>query len=155
MMKLQLQVLLGKQAGKQLNFSAGEFVFGRGPECHVRPNSELVSRQHCLVAVRDDVITIRDLGSINGTLVNGCRVRDELALHDGDHIQMGPLAFLVKVPIENINGDTLADAPICQAGTTLHDDSLIQPDSSPRFLGVSETVSGDLFGSKCQQVVKS
>src|ERR1700722_2305887 len=97
-MAVQLQVVLGKQRGKNLSFATGEFVFGRGPECHVRPNSELVSRQHCMLAVAKDSVLIRDLGSINGTLVNGTRVREPQILQDGDRIQIGPLVLLVKIP---------------------------------------------------------
>ena len=119
MMKLQLQVVLGKRLGKFLDFSTGEFVFGRGPECHVRPNSELVSRQHCLVNVSEQGISLRDLGSINGTLVNGYRVRDKQELHDGDRIQLGPLAFLVHIPIESRASETLADTSVYQPGATM------------------------------------
>src|SRR5271168_3472078 len=96
-MAIHLQVILGKQRGKQLTFSPGDYVFGRGPECHVRPNSELVSRQHCMLSVAAEAVCIRDLGSANGTLVNGRRVREEQPLVDGDRIQLGPLVLLVKI----------------------------------------------------------
>jgi pSer/pThr/pTyr-binding forkhead associated (FHA) protein len=141
MMKLQLEVLLGKQSGQFLNFSEGEFVFGRGPECHVRPNCELVSRQHCLISVTDKSVAIRDLGSANGTLVNGGRVRGAQNLSDGDHIQLGPLAFLVIIPLENRAAETVADSSIFEASKTMDDTTVIRPEDSPRILPVAETVS--------------
>jgi pSer/pThr/pTyr-binding forkhead associated (FHA) protein len=84
-----------------LLFSRGEFVFGRGPECHVRPNSEWVSRQHCLLRVADDGVFIRDLASCNGTLVNGGRVVGERRLADGDLLQVGPLVFKLHLEDED------------------------------------------------------
>jgi pSer/pThr/pTyr-binding forkhead associated (FHA) protein len=74
-------------------FPAGEYVFGRGAECHIRPNSDWVSRQHCLLRVAAEATFIRDLGSRNGTLVNGERVIGERRLVEGDRLQVGPLVF--------------------------------------------------------------
>ena len=119
-MAIQLQVVLGKQRGKQLTFSAGEFVFGRGPECHVRPISELVSRQHCMLTVGQGLVSLRDLGSANGTLVNGTRVLEVRCLNDGDRIQLGPLVLLVKIPHTDLKMETVADSVLYpQDGRTM------------------------------------
>src|SRR5437899_10902458 len=45
-MHVSLVVVHGKPQGKSLGFGCGEFVFGRGNECHIRPTSFWVSRQH-------------------------------------------------------------------------------------------------------------
>lgn len=131
-MAVQLQVVLGKQRGKNLNFSSGEFVFGRGPECHVRPNSELVSRQHCMLTVSKDIVSIRDLGSANGTLVNGRRVRDEQPLYDGDRIQLGPLVLLVKVPHTELKMETVTDSSLFEQTqeTVLFEQTQVQEPNS-------------------------
>jgi pSer/pThr/pTyr-binding forkhead associated (FHA) protein len=94
-MDVQMVVVQGKQRGQILRFASGEFVIGRGPECHVRPNSDWVSRQHCLLRVADDAVYIRDLGSTNGTLLNGVRVVGERRLDSGDKVQVGPLVLQV------------------------------------------------------------
>jgi pSer/pThr/pTyr-binding forkhead associated (FHA) protein len=112
-MDVQLKVMHGKPRGHCLRFGPGEFVFGRGAECHIRPNSELISRQHCLIKVRTDGhVSIRDLGSANGTLVNGSRVVGELALHDGDMLQLGPvvLQVLAQQVADPARSDTLVGA---------------------------------------------
>jgi pSer/pThr/pTyr-binding forkhead associated (FHA) protein len=97
-MNARLLVVQGRPQGKSLLFPPGEYVFGRGAECHIRPNSDWVSRQHCLLrVVADGPALIRDLGSRNGTLVNGSRVQGETALNDGDHLQVGPLVFEVTL----------------------------------------------------------
>src|SRR5262245_23545905 len=82
--QIRLKVVRGKPQGHSLAFPNGEFMIGRGPECDVRPNSDLVSRQHCLLRICDDSATIRDLGSMNGTLVNGQLVSNARVLTTGD-----------------------------------------------------------------------
>src|SRR5437016_5251067 len=97
-MNAKLLVVQGRPQGKSLLFPPGDYVFGRGAECHIRPNSDWVSRQHCLLHVSsDDSVSIRDLGSRNGTLVNGVRIVTETVLNSGDHLQVGPLVFEVRL----------------------------------------------------------
>jgi pSer/pThr/pTyr-binding forkhead associated (FHA) protein len=95
-MKVKLLVMQGRPAGKALIFGPGEYYLGRGEECHVRFNSEWVSRQHCLLQVRSDRAVLSDLGSRNGTLVNGQLVRKEWLLCEGDQLQIGPVLFEVQ-----------------------------------------------------------
>jgi pSer/pThr/pTyr-binding forkhead associated (FHA) protein len=97
-MDVKLKVVQGKQKGHFLTFGPGEVVFGRGPECQVQPDSPLVSRQHCLLRIKDKEVWLRDLGSINGTLVNGALVTEELCLHDGDMLELGPLVLQIILP---------------------------------------------------------
>jgi pSer/pThr/pTyr-binding forkhead associated (FHA) protein len=96
-MQVKMVVVQGRPAGKSLMFPHGEFYFGRGTECHVRPNSDWVSRQHCLLRVTSEGAFIKDLGSRNGTLVNGVLLARERRLQQGDLIQIGPLVFEVKL----------------------------------------------------------
>jgi pSer/pThr/pTyr-binding forkhead associated (FHA) protein len=92
-MDVELLVVQGHPRGKTLRFPPGEFVVGCGPECHVRPNSAWINRQHCLLRVTSDAVHLRDLGSNTGTLVNGSRLVGECQLAAGDQIQLGPVAF--------------------------------------------------------------
>ncbi len=94
-MNVKLLIVQGRPEGKSLQFPQGEYVFGRGAECHVRPNSDWVSRQHCLLRVSPSGAALRDLGSRNGTLVNGVRLLQECSLRHGDQVQVGPLVFEV------------------------------------------------------------
>ncbi|MCC6417104.1 MAG: FHA domain-containing protein [Gemmataceae bacterium] len=98
-MEAQLLVVHGKPRGKRLTFPVGEFVFGRGPECHVRPDSPSVSRQHCLLRVTPEEVRLRDLGSTNGTLVNGTLVTGEQLLADGDRVAVGPLVLELRLAL--------------------------------------------------------
>jgi len=96
-MGVYMQVLRGRPQGKWLYFPPGEFLIGTGQECHVRPISPGVSRQHCLVCVDGGGVRVRDLGSAAGTLVNGVLLRGERLLLDGDLLQLGPLVLQICV----------------------------------------------------------
>jgi pSer/pThr/pTyr-binding forkhead associated (FHA) protein len=95
-MDVELFVVQGEPRGKALHFPLGEFVFGRGPECHVRPNSAWVSRQHCMLCVTGEGAMVRDLGSSTGTLINGSRVIGQRALTAGDRLQLGPVVLEMR-----------------------------------------------------------
>lgn len=97
-MPVKMKVVQGKPHGSFFDFPEGEFVVGRGPDCQVRPNSEFISRQHCLLRIHGHEVHVRDLGSTNGTLVNGKLVVDECVLANGDTLQLGPLVFELVVP---------------------------------------------------------
>ncbi|MBX6312606.1 MAG: FHA domain-containing protein, partial [Isosphaeraceae bacterium] len=74
MIKVQLIVVQGKPEGKVIPLAGPIFRIGRGERCHLRPNNELVSREHAEITISEDVALIRDLGSRNGTLVNNKRI---------------------------------------------------------------------------------
>lgn len=96
-MRVKLRVLKGAQAGREVAISVSEFLVGRGEECHLRPRSDAISRQHCIVAVKDGQVVIRDLGSKNGSYVNGKRVEGEQVVQGGDEFRIGPLQFEVVI----------------------------------------------------------
>src|SRR5271156_4402066 len=79
-MRAKLVIVQGRPRGKRLVFPTGDYYFGRGAECQVRPNSAMISRQHCLLRVHATGATLRDLGSRNGTLVNGVLISKEQRL---------------------------------------------------------------------------
>lgn len=92
-MKVQLKVLGGAHAGKCMALAGKRFVMGRGEGCNLRSNSEAVSRRHCEIRVTGAEVAVRDLGSRNGTFVNGQRIEGDHVLHCGDKLTVGPLQF--------------------------------------------------------------
>ncbi len=96
-MKVQLVVVRGKPEGKVIPLVGSNFKIGRGETCHLRPNSEQVSREHAEFSISDDSVIVRDLGSRNGTLVNGKALTAECRLKDRDLVQVGPLTFAVSI----------------------------------------------------------
>ncbi len=96
-MKVQLVVVQGKPEGKSIPLTLPRFRIGRGETCHLRPSSEMVSREHAEFQLTTDAVTVRDLGSRNGTLVNGKAVTDVYTLKHGDLVEVGPLTFAVQI----------------------------------------------------------
>jgi len=127
-MSVKLLVVQGRPLGKSLLFPVGEYYFGRGPECHVRPDSEWVSRQHCLLRVTHDKVYVRYLGSRNGTLVNGALLEYERQLSHGDQVQVGPLVF--EVNLEMIATPEEADVGATDA-VTLGGENTTEMETTP------------------------
>lgn len=96
-MPIHLRIVHGRPEGKRLELAEGEHIVGHGPECHIQPKSAWVSRQHCLIRVRGEEVAIQDLGSSNGTLINGRRIELEQPLHNGDRLEIGPLVFELEM----------------------------------------------------------
>ena len=96
-MELKLKVLDGKHAGQELPVPNSRFFIGRAEDCQLRPGSDLISRHHCVLLIEDGYVGVRDLGSKNGTHVNGEAVCGERELIAGDHLKVGPLEFEVML----------------------------------------------------------
>ena len=88
-----LIVLQGSNVGEMYRLEAGESVLGRGTAATIRLGDDGVSRKHARVIVENNAVRIEDLGSANGTLVNGQLVQT-VGLHDGDKIQLGSTTIL-------------------------------------------------------------
>jgi len=71
--KIQIKISQGQDAGKVFTFTEHDtFVFGRMDDCHAcLPDDTQVSRHHFLLEVNPPQACLRDLGSLNGTHVNG------------------------------------------------------------------------------------
>jgi pSer/pThr/pTyr-binding forkhead associated (FHA) protein len=100
-MKISLTVIGGKQAGKAIPVRGTKFLIGRGEECHLRPQSHLVSRKHCAVLVqeKENKVIIEDFGSTNGTFVNGQKIQQQQELKNGDRIKVGLLELELSIPV--------------------------------------------------------
>jgi pSer/pThr/pTyr-binding forkhead associated (FHA) protein len=96
-MQVKLKVLSGSHAGKEIKIPLAKFFIGRGEECHLRPQSDLISRHHCAIMIENGVATIRDLKSRNGTVVNGDKIVGDYILKQGDQVKVGPLEFEVLI----------------------------------------------------------
>ncbi|MEW4451662.1 FHA domain-containing protein [Bremerella sp. JC817] len=96
-MQVMLQVIRGPSAGKEFKLPVDNFVIGRGDGCHLKPKSDMVSRKHCALAIRDSKLFLEDFGSKNGTYVNGERVEGTIELKMGDELRVGPLDFLILI----------------------------------------------------------
>jgi pSer/pThr/pTyr-binding forkhead associated (FHA) protein len=81
---------------KVLHFRGDEAVVGRSHGNTVRIPSAEVSRQHCRLYLNNGLVTIEDLGSVNGTFLNGQRVHESEIVRPGDNLEVGPVRFVVE-----------------------------------------------------------
>jgi eukaryotic-like serine/threonine-protein kinase len=118
-----LAVVAGPIQGRQFAFEDHDtFLFGRSPDCHAQlaEADTTASRHHFLLEVNPPAVRLRDLGSLNGTYVNGTKYGGrgtltlekarqqrwpEVDLRDGDGIRVGTTVFEVHV-----EGGTEADS---------------------------------------------
>ena len=75
----------------------GEYIIGRAEDCDIVMNFKGVSSQHCRLFIRDNQYALIDLGSSNGTAVNGNRIKRKV-LHPKDIVQIGAEKFNVILP---------------------------------------------------------
>ena len=97
-MQVNLRVLAGPYKGRVFSFDEHDtFLIGRNNEAHLcLPDDRFFSRNHCLLEIDPPRCFLRDLGSTNGTFVNGRRVGETFLRH-GDQIQGGATVLVIEV----------------------------------------------------------
>lgn len=103
-MLIKLKVVDGSNAGKEIIITKEKFLIGRADDCNLRPHSDAISRRHCVIINRGDVVGVRDLKSRNGTIVNGKKITADKRLRTGDTLEIGPLHF--EVVLESVPSGT-------------------------------------------------
>ena len=98
-MQVKLKVASGNHAGRVIPVQEEKFLIGRHDKCQLRPKSESVSRQHCVIALHKGRVLIQDLKSRNGTSVNGVQLQPmkPKSLKPGDALKIGKLEFEVLI----------------------------------------------------------
>jgi eukaryotic-like serine/threonine-protein kinase len=109
-MRVTLRVLAGPYHGQEFVFDQHDtFLIGRSENAHLYlPEDRFFSRHHCLLEIAPPRCFLRDLGSTNGTYVNGARVQESF-LKSGDRIQGGQTVLEVDVQVEQRPSE--AEAP--------------------------------------------
>lgn len=116
--KVVLTILAGRFDGEEYAFSDRTLcTIGRGNDCLLQlPNDRLhmdVSRHHCLLDIEPPEVRVRDLGSLNGTFVNGANIGQrpkhleagavlnfkisDHVLYDGDELRIGGTVFRISI----------------------------------------------------------
>lgn len=157
--KVILKAISGALRGREYVFDQHDtFLFGRSPDCHGNIGEDpYVSRHHFILEAKPPLARIRDLGSLNGTNINGVlygsRIESSSAptrtmesyvdLKDGDRIQVGNTKFLVGVTGIRPSGRVSEGSTRCK-----HCDAVInqQVEDTP--------ISATDFCARCSQVFK-
>lgn len=128
-------VLIGQSGtaqGSRWPLTGGEAVIGRDAECQVVIPDRQVSRRHARIQRTADGYWIEDLGSKNGTHVNGAPVRGRVQLQDGDLIQVALAAKLVFIGLD-------ATVPLEHEEAAAHDLGLLRLDRGAHRVWVGAT----------------
>ena len=91
-----MRAFLHGQQG-ELPIPAGASILGRGQDCALRIDDPRLSRHHARLLNDGSTLSIEDLGSTNGVLVNGERIEGKKELHSSDTIVCGPCVFTIAL----------------------------------------------------------
>ncbi len=125
---MNVNLVLFKKNGSTQTFPLSQTVtiVGRQQHCDLCIPLMVVSRKHCELNQDSGVLRVRDLGSRNGTSVNGKKVT-EAVLEAGDKLQLGPVLFAVQIdghPAEfAAGGSDTAAAAVSSDDTSVNEDS--------------------------------
>jgi type III secretion system YscD/HrpQ family protein len=111
--KWMIKVITGPNAGAEFYMHKGKtYVIGKDPElCDIIFQDLSVSRQHARITVDDnDMVYIEDLGSRNGTLVDGKMITDRHLLNSQTQVSLGTTSFLV-IDLQQSRETLISEAP--------------------------------------------
>lgn len=86
--KMSLTVVKGPQIGDYFTLTDAQTTIGRDPHADIFLNDRTVSREHAQIIVSNDTVILKDLGSLNGTYLDG-KLVDEAILASGEILQIG------------------------------------------------------------------
>ncbi len=130
-MQARIRATNGPLSGQIIDVRGGKLVIGREEDCQLRPESEFVRRHHCALLLDDYTLRIRDLGSKNGTFVNGRRIGsgDTILLQD-DVVSIGEMTFLIDFNQSHETKQPSASPPSpAMEGTSVYEGDTEQADA--------------------------
>lgn len=113
-MAFQLTISEGKDAGKEFVFEQESVLIGRATECDVVLLDAGISRRHCRIFTEGGRFYVEDMGSANGTHLNGLPITKRSILSDGDQVTTGPVVFDFA-ELESESFDESTDAQMAPA----------------------------------------
>ena len=127
------------QGGQAISHELTEDVtiLGRLPESGLQLDSNMVSRRHAQVIRQGDEFVIEDLGSGNGTFVNGKKAEGSVVLKHGDRLKLGPMLLRY----ESSNGEDSV-APSSISAPAAFQVNVAEGNESATIMGVGENASG-------------
>ncbi len=98
-------------ADQRYPLATGTAVIGRARDAAIRIDAGGVSRHHARIVVSDGEARIEDLGSKNGTFIDGHSITGSCVLEDGSEIRIGPIALTFRVASAASETETMIEPP--------------------------------------------
>ena len=139
--------LADDQPVRRFRVDASRFIIGRKPEASLCISSPTVSREHAEMTAIDKGLLLRDLGSTNGTYVNGTRISQPCTVQHGDLLQFGQMVFRVVQQNTESGSMTIQDDSCDRALALIQFDQLMtQRAVSPHFQPIVAIDDGRTLG---------
>ena len=140
-MDFQLLIVQGRGGSESIKLVDGVTTVGRQDDCQLRIKSSQVSRKHCELFEKKGLLLVKDLGSSNGTYVNGKRIEGQRVLEPGDELTIGKVKLRVakvgepapppKIAPAKKPGDTAIVEMVAAEETGGEDEFEIEFDAEP------------------------
>jgi two-component system NtrC family sensor kinase len=147
----ELLVIKGPDEGQTYVLKNDEVIIGRDQACQICFEDRTLSRQHARILINGDNLTIEDLGSVNGLLVNGVRLNNS-ELKVEDRLTLGKVELLVRTVTDDTSQVEKLSQPLSSGDepTLLHqpdDQQFFQPsDSKPgSVMNITQTLSSSML----------
>ncbi len=140
--QFQLVIRKGPQVGQVFHLDAHSLIIGRDPMSDITINDPEISRQHARLTQTEEGFQIEDLGSTNGTFVNGQRLGSEpFALQPGQAVNMGSgvrLVYEIAGTLESDVSTMVDETPLWAAASAAPplaetESPAAQPDPPPAY----------------------
>jgi pSer/pThr/pTyr-binding forkhead associated (FHA) protein len=109
----RLVIIRGPGAGRDVTLGA-ETVVGRAADVEIPVDDAGASRRHCRVRIEGQFWVVEDLGSRNGTYVNGKRAEGVVPLREGDVIRIGTVEMIFRGDAAGRDGGSVPVAPVAK-----------------------------------------
>ena len=133
-----LRIIRGNECDSKFAIDDGVYMVGRSSRCEIQLTDAEVSRRHCQLIAKGDVVVLTECGSSNGTLLNGDALQGRAVIKNGDEVQLGQTVLRFEVGVA-------AKKPAWNATTQSHGGVSEQPSNDTHCsetcsMSVSETI---------------
>ena len=146
-------VLLQDGQATPFEIAEAEMVIGRLPECEIQLPSNMVSRKHAILKRKGEDVFIEDLGSGNGTFLNGKRIEQSTMLRGNDRLKFGPILMRFESDrFDDSDASSIIKPPSAVENVEIHD----EVEGSSTIVNTLETgLAAQLFESRPQDKLKA
>ena len=126
---IQLVFVAGPHEGVTIPVVEDQITFGRRADCTVTLDDMQASGLHCGITKVENEFHVTDLGSTNGTVLNGARLTETKRLNPGDLLEIGNSVLELRV-----TGGIITEAGLTTAMTTVIAEGAYEASSQPKFV---------------------